>query len=351
MSIYTGLLTPYERNRSLTEQEIANQLHQWEAHPDNPLIHDNDTVIKMNSTYMEIVDRYYAVKGFPSLLVGAFTISFILGFIFFIVRFFERYVLSDKYQWEFDDIWVWPTVFSMMIFIIWFCLRIILKVWFQKTHYPIRFNRKNKMVYVYQVDGTILSVPWKSIFFTTYDGVSKTSAWRGWGIDGHILADDGFTVLKTFSLPYYSSLEELSGYWEFIRCYMEEDVLEDLAKTIDMCPPIADRKEGYLFGLQYQFRYSSKWEWIRLLGLPYELIENFFRYIAMLTSRTPKWPEQVEAACKVDSDDPFDVRYKSNKLNLWRYTFACLSQEHHRKKREVLERIRNKVGKRYKENY
>ncbi|WP_422824361.1 DUF6708 domain-containing protein [Xenorhabdus bharatensis] len=57
-------------------------------------------------------------------------------------------------------------IFSIIfIFGIWFCLSITLKEWFRKTHYPIRFNRKTKMVHVYQVDGTILSAPWSKIFF------------------------------------------------------------------------------------------------------------------------------------------------------------------------------------------
>ncbi|WP_340618878.1 DUF6708 domain-containing protein [Xenorhabdus entomophaga] len=346
---------PYVLNRSLTEQERTNQLHQWEPHPEIPLIRDDDTVIKMNSTYLEIVDRYYAPKGFPSLLTGMLAIVIIGMFSYSCIMFFERYVLCEQYHWDSDDIWVWPLIAAMFVFIIWLCLSIALKEWFRKTHYPIRFNRRNKMVYVYQVDGSILSVPWGKIFFTPYDGVSKNSLIRGLGIDGHILANDNVTVLKTFSLPYYGSWEGLAGYWEFIRCYMEEDVLQELTKTIDMCPPVADRKEGYLFGLQYQFRFATKVEWIRLLWFPYILLENLSRYIAMLTSKIPQWPEEVEKACEVSPNDPIDVSYKSNKLNLWEYTFACINREDYieayRQKMTALRRIRRKVAKRYREHY
>ncbi|MCC8367814.1 hypothetical protein J8V57_16310 [Xenorhabdus sp. PB61.4] len=351
MSMYKGLFTPYDFNRSLTEQEMAHQLHQWSPHPEFPLVNDNNTVIKMNSTYMEVVDRYYGPKGFPSLMMGVPAMVLIGGFILICAIAFNRSILSDTYHWNFNDI-LWGGIFSaIFIFGIWFCLSITLKEWFRKTHYPIRFNRKTKMVHVYQIDGTILSVPWSKIFFTCYDGVSKTSDMRGWGIDGHILAEDNITVLKTFSLPYYSHWEDLSSYWEFIRCYMEEDVLEDLAKTIYMCPPVANRKEGYIFGLQYQFRYSSKIEYIRLLGLPFTLMENFSRYISMLTSKIPQWPEEVENSCEINPDDPIDVSYKTRNSNLWRYTFACMTEEDYKQKMEAVERIRKKLAIRYKENY
>ncbi|WP_340618880.1 DUF6708 domain-containing protein [Xenorhabdus entomophaga] len=76
-------------------------------------------------------------------------------------------------------------IICLMIFI---SMKFTLTEWFRKTHYPIRFNRKNQMVYVYQIDGTVLSAPWSSIFFT-YNVGNK------WGINGHILDDDNETIL------------------------------------------------------------------------------------------------------------------------------------------------------------
>ncbi|WP_340608934.1 DUF6708 domain-containing protein [Xenorhabdus bharatensis] len=202
-----------------------------------------------------------------------------------------------------------------------FCLKLTLKEWFKKTYYPIRFNRKNKMIYVYQVSGNVLSISWNKVFFTYAKG---KGVFPEWGIDGHILAEDKKTVLQTFSLGYYGSRRELSGYWEFIRCYMEEDVVKELAETIIMCPPIADRKEGYKFGLLYSFRLCSRFDWIRFIVLPMILLESVSRYIAMRTSKIPQWTKEVEKAClispndNVDVDVDVDVSYKNNIPDLWR---------------------------------
>ncbi|MBD2802534.1 hypothetical protein ID854_19355 [Xenorhabdus sp. M] len=281
MSHLTGLYTPYSVNRPLTQQEKVDQLHQGQQNCEIQRIRDKDTVIKMNSTYLETVDRYYVDKGNASLLT--FTMfSIIIGFIIYgTIIVLERYFYWDT---EPDVSKIMPPVimFAAMIF---FCVKWTLKEWFRKTHYPIRFNRNNKMIYVYQVNGQILSIPWNEVFFTYAKG---KGAFPEWGIDGHILADDKETVLQTFSLGFYGSKYELSGYWEFIRCYMEEDVVKELAETIVMCPPVADWKEGYKFGLQYSFRLCSRFDRVRFIVLPIILLESISRYIAMKTSKIPQ---------------------------------------------------------------
>ncbi|MBD2781657.1 DUF6708 domain-containing protein [Xenorhabdus szentirmaii] len=343
MSIHKGLLTPYLVNRLLTEQEKRNQLHQGQPHSEHPLVYEDDTVIKMNSTYLETVDRHYSVKGYPSLF------SFVLFVTILVITIYGCSVTFDRYFFQHNPLNS-KRIFAMSIalicifFSLCFLSKIFLKEWFRKTHYPIRFNRKNQMVYVYQVDGTVLSASWKKVFFTPYEGKLGIP---GWGIDGHILADDQETVLRTFSLGFYGDKDDMIGYWEFIRCYMEEDVLDDLSKTIFICPPIAEKKESYLFGLQYSFRFASKLEWYQLLFLPYTLLECLSRYIAMQTSKIPQWPEEIEISCKVASDDKIDVSYKNNIQCLWRYTLANLKTEDyimlHKQRKTAAKRIKRKV--------
>ncbi|MQL49359.1 hypothetical protein GEA64_15965 [Photorhabdus khanii] len=48
------------------------------------------------------------------------------------------------------------------------------------------------MIHVYRFNGTVLSVPWKAVFFTLTKYSGRMSEWC---IDGHILADDKETVL------------------------------------------------------------------------------------------------------------------------------------------------------------
>ena len=232
-----------------------------------------------------------------------------------------------------------------------FLMRLLHKEWFRKTHYPIRFNRSNQMVYVYQVNGQILSVPWSKVFFTP---AKSKGAMSEWGIDGHILADDGETVINTFSLAVsvMGSKKLLDEYWEFIRCYMEEDCVADLADIVTLCPPVENRKEGYIFGLQYLLKMDSRLEWIFLpIMFPLNLLASIGRYIAMQTSKIPHWSQEVLDACQPDPDDPINVSAANNPEHLWRYVLANEKREEyelrHARQTAANERIKAKLDARY----
>lgn len=85
---------------------------------------------------------------------------------------------------------------------------------------------------------------------------------------------------------------------------MEEDCVEDLAELVVICPPVENRKEGFVFGLQNLFYVESRMEW---LFLPVTLLLNIdgsvARYISMQTSKIPQWTQEVQDACKPDIDD------------------------------------------------
>ncbi|WP_312454055.1 DUF6708 domain-containing protein [Pseudescherichia sp.] len=343
MMNYTGLYTPYKLNRSLTEKERNGQFSQgkWRR---VKFIMDEYSVVRMNSTYMETVCKYYLGVGISSSLIA----SLILGIL--IVFTYEGLyisVISDEYV-------SWGGVcFSAVIGIVFIMLLSILlrKEWFRKTHYPIRFNRRNQMVYVYQVNGQILTVPWSKVFFTS---AMSRGAMSEWGIDGHILSDDGETVINTFSLAVsvMGSKKLLGEYWEFIRCYMEEDCVEDLADIVTLCPPVENRKEGYIFGLQYLLKMDSRLEWIFLpIMLPLELLASMGRYIAMQTSKIPQWPQEVLDACLVDPDDPINVSAANNPEHLWRYVLANEKREEYEsryiRQSAANERIKAKLAERY----
>jgi hypothetical protein len=74
---YDGLMIKYKNSLPVdTEDERANQLHQNEKVDlgDNKVM-DDAAVIHLSSGYMEVVDKWYAVKGFltvPSLALLLF---------------------------------------------------------------------------------------------------------------------------------------------------------------------------------------------------------------------------------------------------------------------------------------
>ncbi|WEI17631.1 hypothetical protein PY247_14560 [Acinetobacter proteolyticus] len=84
---------------------------------------------------------------------------------------------------------------------------------FSYTHYPIRFNRKLKKVYVIQLDKKLLVANWEDFHI----GLQQYSR-RGWDVRFSLL-DAQEKVTETFALPYtgfsqYSS--ELLEHWEFV---------------------------------------------------------------------------------------------------------------------------------------
>ncbi|EOC0417693.1 hypothetical protein ACI0Z1_002234 [Cronobacter malonaticus] len=348
MMNYTGLYTPYKLNRPLTENEKNGQFCQGKRRRVNAIM-DEASVIRMNSTFLETVCKYYSGVGISSSIIGIVCI-FMFSFSILIVLGTCRNIYhGNTSDWGSNSFFIFAFLIPGCFF-----SKLLLKEWFRKTHYPIRFNRKNQMVYVYQVNGEVLSVPWNKIFFTS---ASSKGAMPEWGIDGHLLADDGETVVNTFSLAVsvMGSKKLLNEYWEFIRCYMEEACVEDLAEMVTLCPPVENRKEGYIFGLQYLLKMDSRLEWIFLpLMLPLDFLASLSRYIAMQTSTIPQWPQEVLEACQPAPDDPINISAASNPAHLWRYVLANEKREEYEaryaRQAAAYARIKAKLAARYEKS-
>ncbi|WP_455427046.1 DUF6708 domain-containing protein [Dryocola sp. LX212] len=333
-----GLFFPFKVNRPLTKEEKQSRFVQGKRRKisGEATVLDLDTVIRINSSYLEVVDKFYPTKGY----VASFMMAFCILFIITIVA-FAKIAIFENGSVPFFCFAALLSGGSICFF-----GRFLLKDWFRKTHYPMRFNRKKQLVHIYQVSGEIITVPWKDIFFTT----SKQKI--SYCIVGHLLSEDKETVLNTFSFGYVGQREELSLYWEFIRCYMEEDCLEELAETVLFCPPVEKQKEGYIAGLQRLMQIDSRADWLLLvLNLPFALIESIARYIAMQTSKIPQWSPDVLEACAVDPHDPINVGAENNSPHRWRTVLANETREVYDAKYQRLasanQKIKAKLDARY----
>jgi len=304
-----GLFFPFKLNRPLTKEEKQSRFVQGKrrkCYCDASVL-DFDTVINMNSTYLEVIDKFYPTKGY----IASFMMAFCLLFTAFLLAIAKVAIFNN------GNVPAFLFIFLICGVGIFFFLRFLLKDWFRKTHYPVRFNRNKKLVHVYQVNGGIITVPWSDVFFTT--NKQRIS----YCIVGHFLAEDKETVLNTFSFGYVGQKAELSLYWEFIRCYMEEDCLEELAETVLFCPPVEKGKEGYIAGLQRLMQIDSRANWgLLVLNLPFALIESVARYIGMQTSKIPQWPQEVLDVCTVAPNDPINVGAEKNSPHRWRTVLA-----------------------------
>jgi len=300
---YAGLLQKYKLNRPPTDEEWALRLDQKKRLEVAP--HYDLSVIKINSTYMEIVDKYYGSKGELTFALLSFMLLAMLFGIQSITFNLDHYFngggpLTDRehgLQLFFDLLY-----FGGIVAALTWLLR---KESFRYTHYPIRFNRKDRMVYVFRLDGTVLSVPWDNVFFTI--GRGNRGIYQHWDVRGHILAqgEDKALIMETFSLSYWEVAHEpVRAFWEFIRRYMEEGP-QEAYKQLEMCVPVDNRYEPFRFGFEKLVGNAHGFPLGQLFLLPYFFLTSLARYFAMQTSDIPVWPKSVEEACPIDPADPY----------------------------------------------
>lgn len=308
---YQGIVPgrPYLINRPLTGQDRLKELDRrvWfdEAEPYSDL-----TVIKVNSTYMELVDKYYGWKGWAALIIGMIvlmTSGFGAAFLLLGCKLLAEGEVEGLY---------FGAMASIACFVVagvcWFLGRF---EWAYYTHYPIRLNRKDRMVYVFRKDGTVLSVAWDDLFFT----LDRDAVW--WEIRAHVLAEDSVTVKETFALGAYNSdnspegMRMLYAHWEFFRRYMEEGPAA-IAPYVKQVAPVEGKRESFRVGYEVLASHmrtdNPMLKILYFLDWPLTALSSLTRYLAMRKGKIPFWPAEIEARNVVAADDPFCIDARIN---------------------------------------
>ena len=299
-------MTILTKQRPLTEQdrEWRLSLKQRVAEP-----HASDMVIRMNSTYLELVDGDYSNRGAMSIF-GMFSVMLFAWVLYTI----WHTVIFDNYlnvEWDRQD------EFPMMVFSIGTSIGSLLMIagslaflrvmgeWFRYTHYPIRLNRKTRMIYGFRNDGTVLTASWDEVHFALR--IKKQVAGLTiLGIGGLVLKDPQ-TVSEIFSFGYDSTNRDYClRHWEFIRRYMEEGSKSVIhADGFKFCRPIADKRETLWQGW-VELVSNDAWNpVVKWLMLPFHVLFFVGRLVHRATSKVPLWPADVEAACVIEPGDPY----------------------------------------------
>lgn len=313
----TGLLVRYPSGGPLTKAERIRQLKQKKKLDIEPRY--QLCVIRMNSTFLESVDKWYGWKGMLSTVSIILLLMFNMGIGFLVFR--DIFRALDIVMVEPNRKPGLPLALLMSCvlliadaFVFWF----LKKESFAYTHYPIRFNRKTKMVHVFRTDGTVLSVQWSSLFFT----LGHLPQWDEWEIRGHVLEEDGVTIKESFALSYVGSLypadksldcvepsplDFVRAHWEFIRRYME-DGPQAVSSQVEFCLPITTRRESFYVGFHRIFANIAHAPWILFLFMaPLCLVFSVSRVFAIRTSKIPRWPADIDATCAIEPGDPYAI--------------------------------------------
>lgn len=332
---FSGLIGKYPIDRALAEQERAHQLKQGRRLDLIP--HYQLSVIKMNSTFLETVDKWYGWKGAATAITSAvlIVISGVFG------RMGLALILQGMGFLESTldaDVAVSNGLGMVLVFCLfgWGVLCLLRKESFAYTHYPMRFNRKNRKVYFFRTDGTVLSYPWDDLFFTL--GTIPLS--NLWEVRAHILDANKKTVRETFALSYSGMLEvaDFTGgtgksspkdyvraHWEFIRRYMEEGP-EEISSQVQFCMPIDQKREYVRQGFERIFaNFAGAPALLYFAMFPFCFVVSVFRIFAIRTSKIPFWPAEVEANCAIEPDDPYAIKGAADGERVAVYPEAALA--------------------------
>ena len=291
-----GMVTRFKVDRPLSKNEHQHRLKVKQCAGVKP--HYQLSLIKLNSTFVECVDKWYSMRGL--LAMGGLLLCLMT-----LVGLYIIILMSIKSQLDA----VLAAILAAFLLLLGATIHLLTRDAFTYTHYPIRFNRKNRQVYVFRRDGTVLKAGWDDIYWTIYGHDSST---RDAFIAGHVMGDDKKTVKETFALSVVTVAipvgeEKLRNHFEFFRRYMEEGpgpVLDAIKPVpLIMLPAIYKQREGLAFGWE---RLTLAFNGFALLQLVFQVFfvpMSLFRWFAMRTSKIPQWPQWVEDECQVDPDD------------------------------------------------
>ena len=295
-------------NRPLNEHERANHLEVNQRASDQ--VHYDLSLIKLNSTFVECVDKWYAMRGFVAMAGAAFVGVLGYGLYAIVTSFFRR---------DGIDV-VLLLILAGYLALLWLPTKLFLSDAFTYTHYPIRLNRQNRQVYAFRRDGTVLKAGWDELYWTIYN----TKLGLGGGdlnVMGHLLGKDGLTVKESIGLSLVDAGEpgrqNQRMFFEFFRRYMEQGpgpVLESLKPVpLIMLPGIDKEKESWFFGWELLTGSLKGMPVLQLLLQVFFFPISLFRWIVMRTSKIPQWPRWVEDECRIESNDPWvrDGRHRA----------------------------------------
>jgi hypothetical protein len=296
-SMFTGWWSSlkFPLNRPITDDEKKNRLdHQnfkagsFDAH---------GALSRLNSTYAEWIDRRYLIRG--SATTGIILIA-LLFFVCWIAYFLHEAFNHNSNMDYFYAYLICSSVGFIAIPILYFAQ--LRYDFFKKIYYPIRFNRKSRMIYVYRDkrDGGILSVPWDKVYFHVGKGMRDKNLCD---IRGEIVEDG--VVRDTFALGhYFEQPQPVHQMWNFICNYMEggpsaveQDPL-DRYITLSVSPSFRNclmMTSGY---------YGATNIVVRVISLPFIALATVTRWLVFKTCSRPVWPAAIEDDCKVESNDP-----------------------------------------------
>lgn len=335
---YMGIIFPYSQiGKNIDELDYKLRLPQNKKFNVQPL--ELHSTIQFNSTYIELVDKVYHERGYFTIFGLWFVFTPILILIFLFVK---AYIVElSEIGFGLINLLYFIVMIGMFIPVLYLTYRLSLKIdTFTYTHFPIRFNRKNKMVYVFAKDGIVSKYHWDDLYVAIMVSKEFKNKPRKNTYDVRLnVLDENKVITHAFALPYcqesYLDEEKLmyKGLWEYVRRYMEEGVKDSYAQ-VEQLIPIAHQRETLWLSIKMAWHSFNRYDYVifkknqegiyindheeqRKLKVIAPTIQGLFfsfvmmyiigRYTIAKLAKRPIWPDWVEAECQIDANDVYDL--------------------------------------------
>jgi len=305
---------PFKHGTHVAAHERERQLKQGERRESS----DNfASLVRFNSSFIEIIDRRFRQRG---MVATVFCVAAIAFFVYWGAKIGHMsFVPGASGQHDWYPLGLAIVLFGGGTFGLW---RFFLgKEFFTHVHYPIRFNRRTRMVHAYRDkrDGGIVSVPWDQAFFHIGQGIGEDTEFLR-DIRCHVI-DENEKILDTFAVGnYFDDEDKIRSVFEFIRRYMEEgpeNVFEDSsAKAVrvadDLVVPLRRIDLSVVPSLRNCFNWvvtamPESWFEARYVLMPLYAPLFLCRWLVFKTCTKPRWPAAIEAESGIEPNDPYSL--------------------------------------------
>ncbi|WP_174963105.1 DUF6708 domain-containing protein [Burkholderia ubonensis] len=260
---------------------------------------DRSSLTKLNSSYLEMIDRWYSIRGGISTIFRVAIAIIFFAMIF--VAFWNILIveLSGEKHYLIDAAVV--VGFSLMS---WGMVRMIRRTlgreFFSYSYFPIRFNRQARMIHVFRHNGPngVLSVPWDQVYFHVGQGEVNRDLTD---IRGHVM--DGDNVIDTFAVGHFFGRDEqpVRQIWKFLVVYMEQG---PQALPKDMVIQTSTSR-SWTNCFLWAKSYCNIWLPIPLITWVATALVTCMRWLVMQSCKEPVWPAEIEATSTIEPNDPY----------------------------------------------
>jgi hypothetical protein len=293
---YDGIAVKYPVNRPLTDEERNKRVEVGVATSFAPL--EVFYSIAQSEQCVEFVDKYYGWRG----IISALLLPVFLYFGWQSLSLVLELTGPAPQNVKANEVWQWVATGALgAVGALAFAFALgwgLGKESFTHTHYPIRFNRKNRMVYVFRPKrrADILRVKWDDVYWHIRHNKNKQFGGYNWFVAGHVMDKDRKTVLETFAFGHVGSdANDVYPMWEYVRRFMQDG--PNSVQAPELYLPINGRREGFWWGAQTVMLNTPANLLVALLMMPFTAPAAITRWLCMLSNRVPVWPADIEQEC------------------------------------------------------